>query len=117
MIQASKTLLGVPDIQKTLLIPLYFLRETDTPRNMAVFSCGAAGKSPRCIDAYTKTYRNNQRATASECAKKTEIVLLLQYMFSVGRFPSNTLPKTNMAPENSSQKETSIPSIHFLVLC
>ena len=29
-----------------------------------------------------------------------------------------TLPKTNIAPENGpSQKETSIPTIHFQVLC
>ena len=29
-----------------------------------------------------------------------------------------TLPKTNIAPENRpSQKETSIPTIHFQVLC
>ena len=45
--------------------------------------------------------------------KRTEIVLLLQYMFSVGRFPSNTLPKTNMAPENSSQKEIFQASIFW----
>ncbi len=30
----------------------------------------------------------------------------------------NTLPETNIAPENSpSQKETSIPTIHFQGLC
>ena len=29
-----------------------------------------------------------------------------------------TLPKTNIAPENRpTQKETSIPTIHFQVLC
>ena len=29
-----------------------------------------------------------------------------------------TLPETNMAPENGpSQKETSIPTVHFRVLC
>ena len=33
-------------------------------------------------------------------------------------WPFYTLPKTNMAPENGpSQKETSIPTIHFQVLC
>ena len=32
--------------------------------------------------------------------------------------PPITLPETNIAPENrSSQKETSIPTIHFHVLC
>ena len=31
---------------------------------------------------------------------------------------SITLPETNIAPENrTSQKETSIPTIHFQVLC
>ena len=30
----------------------------------------------------------------------------------------DTLPETNIAPENRpSQKETSIPTIHFQVLC
>ena len=30
----------------------------------------------------------------------------------------NTLPRTNMAPENRpSQKESTIPTIHFQVLC
>ncbi len=32
--------------------------------------------------------------------------------------PFTTLPETNIAPENRpSQKETSIPTIHFQVLC
>ena len=31
---------------------------------------------------------------------------------------ASTLPETNIAPENGpSQKETSIPTIHFQVLC
>ena len=31
---------------------------------------------------------------------------------------ASTLPETNIAPENRpSQKETSIPTIHFQVLC
>ena len=32
--------------------------------------------------------------------------------------PENTLPETNIAPENRlSQEETSIPTLHFQVLC
>ena len=35
-----------------------------------------------------------------------------------GTFGANTLPKTNIAPENRpSQKETGIPTVHFQVLC
>ena len=36
-----------------------------------------------------------------------------------GKIPMlTTLPETNIAPENRvSQKETSIPTIHFRVLC
>ena len=38
--------------------------------------------------------------------------------FNQIRGENNTLPKTNIAPENRpSQKETSIPTIHFQVLC
>ena len=33
-------------------------------------------------------------------------------------FPAGTLPETNIAPESRpSQKETSIPTIHFQLLC
>ena len=33
-------------------------------------------------------------------------------------YTGDTLPETNIAPENRvSQKETSIPTIHFQVLC
>ena len=36
----------------------------------------------------------------------------------IDRDDYHTLPKTNIAPENRpSQKETSIPTIHFRVLC
>ena len=42
-----------------------------------------------------------------------------QFMNCIGYWGLKiTLPKTNMAPENRpSQKETSIPTIHFQVLC
>ena len=58
---------------------------------------------------------------------QTAIVAGKWYLFQVqaipdpsfrGHLQNITLPKTNMAPENRpSQKETSIPTIHFQVLC
>ena len=61
----SQTHLGFPDVQKTLLIPLYFLRSRHTTArswNMAVFYelCRAERRSLKYREVHTKTYQNNQ---------------------------------------------------------
>ena len=49
------------------------------------------------------------------CAKRTQ---LLQVTVVEAAIRRTTLPETNIAPENGpSQKETSLSTIHFQVLC
>ena len=44
------------------------------------------------------------------------LILLMEEILK--HFIGHTLPETNIAPENRpSQKETTIPTIHFQVLC
>ena len=64
---------------------------------------------------------NQQLCEKPEKAQKCAVLGKLQKHQTIQRrFGTNriTLPETNVAPENRpSQKETSIPTIHFQVLC
>ena len=55
-------------------------------------------------------------ARASGTAGRSQLALIVELLEDVAE--TCTLPRTNVAPENRpSEKETSIPTINFQVLC